>query len=274
MSYQSLTQPSSIGRVLDSSFKLFAASLKSVWVIVVAMAIINVILQYSMFQLMLPAQQLTNDEEIALYMANVIPQTVGISILMWAIIYVFYNAIIFRMGNVEDGIEDDLYDSLIVGIKKVMPVFIAVILYSLIVGVGMMLLIIPGLILMLTLMFYKVLIVVDNEGIISSLKTSHRLVWGNYWRTAAVITVPVIIMIVFLMIPGFIQGYTEAMNRADVLREGGAMAPYQYSFGIADIISVILSSMAMAVLSAVFIVHLKDLKLRKSGSDLEQRMGD
>jgi hypothetical protein len=230
-------------------------------------------MQYSMSQLMLPAQQFTTQEEVTQYMAEVLPQFLGISVFMTLIMYIFYNAVIYRIGNVAKGTEDDLFESLIVGIKKAIPVFIALILYSLIVGLGMMLLIIPGLILMLTLLFYQILIVNDNEGIVSSLRTSHRLVWGNYWRTAAVITVPVFIMIVFLMIPGIIQGYTEAMNQAEMVRQGGVATSYQQSYGLADIVSSLLSSIAMAVLAAVCIAHLNDLKLRKSGSDLEQRMG-
>ena len=272
MSFQTLTQPSSIGRVLDSGFKLFAASLKPVLVLVVAVSITSILMQYSMFQLMLPAQQFTTQEEVTQYMSEALPQVLGITLFMSLIMYIFYNAVIYRIGNVAKGMEDDLFESLIVGIRKVIPVFIALILYSLIVGLGMMLLIIPGLILLLTLMFYQILIVNDNEGIFSSLKASHRLVWGNYWRTAAVITVPLFIMIVFLMIPGIIQGYTEAMNQAEMLRQGGMASSYQQAYGAADIVSSLLSSMAMAVLAAVCIVHLNDLKLRKSGSDLEQRM--
>ena len=221
---------------------------------------------------MLPAQQFTTQEEVTQYMSEALPQVLGITLFMSLIMYIFYNAVIYRIGNVAKGMEDDLFESLIVGIRKVIPVFIALILYSLIVGLGMMLLIIPGLILLLTLMFYQILIVNDNEGIFSSLKASHRLVWGNYWRTAAVITVPLFIMIVFLMIPGIIQGYTEAMNQAEMLRQGGMASSYQQAYGAADIVSSLLSSMAMAVLAAVCIVHLNDLKLRKSGSDLEQRM--
>ena len=272
MSFQSLTQPSSIGRVLDSGFKLFAASLKPVLVLVVAVSITSILMQYSMFQLMSPAQQFTTQEEVTHYMAGVLPQVLGISLFMSLIMYIFYNAAIYRIGNVAKGIEDDLFESLIVGIKKAIPVFIALILYSLLVGLGMLLLIIPGLILMLTLLFYQILIVNDDEGIFSSLKNSHRLVWGNYWRTAAVITIPLFIMIVFLMIPGIIQGYTEAMNQAEVVRQGGMASSYHQSYGVTDIVSSLLSSMAMAVLAAVCIVHLNDLKLRKSGSDLEQRL--
>ena len=94
MSYQSLTQPSSIGRVLDSGFKLFVASLKPVLLLIVVTAIINVIMQYAMFQTMAPAQQYTTQEEMAQYMAGVVPQLVGISIIIWLVSIILYNAIL------------------------------------------------------------------------------------------------------------------------------------------------------------------------------------
>ena len=82
MSYQALTQPSSIGRVLDSGFKLFAASLKPVLLLIIVTAIINIIMQYAMFQTMLPAQQFTTQEEMAQYMAGIMPQLVNVSLII------------------------------------------------------------------------------------------------------------------------------------------------------------------------------------------------
>ena len=181
MSYQALTQPSGIGRVLDSGFKLFVASLKPVLLLMIFTAIINVIMQYAMFQTMVPAQQFTTQEEVAQYMAGNIPQLLGISMIIWIVSIILYNAILSRVGEVAKGGDGDLYDSLILGIRKALPVFIAAILYTLAISVGFLLLVIPGLILMVTLLFFQVLIVVDDEGIIASLKLSHNLVWGNYW---------------------------------------------------------------------------------------------
>ena len=65
MSYSALTQPAGIGRVLDNGFKLFVASIKPVLLLVVVTAIINVIMQYAMFQTMMPAQQLASEQEMA-----------------------------------------------------------------------------------------------------------------------------------------------------------------------------------------------------------------
>lgn len=269
MSYQALTQPSSIGRVLDSGFKLFVASLKPVLLLIIVTAIINVIMQYAMFQTMAPAQQYTTQEEMGQYMAGIMPQLVGISIIIWLVSIILYNAILSRVGEVAKGGNGELYDALIVGIRKAFPVFIAAILYSLAISVGFVLLVIPGLILMITLLFFQVLIVVDDEGIIASLKTSHTLVWGNYWRTSAVILVPFFIIYALIMVVAFAAGFFGAFNTPELV--DGQM---HMTFGVFDVVIAAVSVLMVPLLDSIFIAHLNDLKLRKSGSDLEQRMGD
>lgn len=267
MSYQALTQPSGIGRVLDNGFKLFVASLKPVLLLIIVTAIINVIMQYAMFQTMAPAQQYTTQEEMAQYMAAIMPQLVGISIIVWLVSIILYNAILSRVGEVAKGGNGELYDALIVGIRKAIPVFIAAILYTLAISVGFVLLVIPGLILMITLLFFQVLIVVDDEGIIASLKTSHKLVWGNYWRTSAVILVPFFIIYALIMVVAFAAGFFGAFNTPDMV--DGQM---HMTFGVFDIVMAAVSVLMVPLLDSIFIAHLNDLKLRKSGSDLEQRM--
>ena len=244
MSYQALAQPSSIGRVLDSGFRLFVASLKPVLLLIVVTAIINVIMQYAMFQTMVPAQQYSTQEEMAQYMAGIVPQLVGISIIIWLVSIILYNAILSRVGEVAKGGSGELYDALIVGIRKAIPVFIAAILYSLAISVGFVLLVIPGLILMVTLLFFQVLIVVDDEGIIASLKTSHKLVWGNYWRTSAVILVPFFIIYALIMVVAFAAGFFGAFNTPDMV--DGQM---HMTFGVFDIVMAAVSVL-MAVISS------------------------
>ncbi len=269
MLYQALTQPASIGRVLDNGFKLFVSSLKPILLLVAITASINVIMQYALFQAMLPAQQVTTEEELAAQMLDMMPQILAISLIMWVISIILYNAILSVVGNVHQGGSGDLYDALMVGIRKMLPVFIAALLYTVAVSIGMLLLLIPGLILMITLLFFQVLIVVDDEGIIASLKRSHTLVWGNYWRTTAVILVPVFIVYALIMVVAIVGGIFGAGGDFETMD-----ATMQMSFGVFDIVLAVVSVLIVPFLDAVFVVHVGDLKLRKSGSDLEQRMAD
>ena len=267
MSYQALTQPASIGRVLDSGFKLFAASLKPVLLLVIVTAVINVIMQYAMFQTMMPAQQFTTEDEMAQYMAGALPQILIIAAIMWVVSIILYNAILYRVGDVSRGGHGELYDALVAGIRKLFPVFIAAILYMIAVSIGMVLLIIPGLILMVTLLFFQVLIVVDDEGIIASLKRSHNLVWGNYWRTTAVILIPVFIVYALIMVVAIAAGFFGAISEPQMVD-----GQVQMSFGVFDILMATVSVLMVPFMDSIFVAHVNDLELRKSGIDLEQRM--
>lgn len=267
MSYQALTEPSSIGRVLDSGFRLFVASLKPVLLLLVVTAVINIIMQYAMFKTMLPLQQFATEEEIAQHMVAMMPQILGTSVIMWLVSIILYNAILSRVGAVAYGGNGDLYDALMTGIRKAIPVFVAAVLYMLAISVGFVLLVIPGLILMVTLLFFQVLIVVDDEGIIASLKRSHKLVWGNYWRTTAVILVPFFIVYALIMVVAIIAGFFGAFTAPEAMH--GQM---HMTFGLVDVIIAAVSVLMVPLLDAVFIAQVNDLKLRKSGSDLEQRL--
>ena len=187
--------------------------------------------------------------------------------MIWLVSIILYNAILSRVGEVARGGDGVMYDALIVGIRKTLPVFIAAILYTLAISIGFMLLVIPGLILMITLLFFQVLIVVENEGIIASLKQSHRLVWGNYWRTTAVILVPFFIMYALIMVVAFAAGFLGAVTSPEMM-EG----PAYTTFGLFDVLMASVSVLMVPLMDAIFVAHVNDLKLRTSGSDLELRM--
>jgi hypothetical protein len=118
-------------------------------------------------------------------------------------------------------------------------------------------------------MFFQVLIVVEDEGIIASLKLSHKLVWGNYWRTTAVILVPFFIMYALIMVVAFAAGFFGAVTGPEM-----ADGQIDMSFGVFDMLVAAASVLMVPLLDSIFIAHVNDLKLRKSGSDLEQRMVD
>jgi hypothetical protein len=128
----------------------------------------------------------------------------------------------------------------------------------------MIALVIPGIILSISLVFYSALIINDNESIFSSLKSSHRLVWGNWWRTATVFLVPMFFFFVIytglLMIfglSGWAGGFDGDMQ---------SMMAYLVAF------STVMSAIGMPMVYSILLVQLHDLKLRKQGRDLEERV--
>lgn len=268
MSFQLLITPSSIGRVLDSGFKLFTSSFKSVLALVALSAVISVVMQYAMTVIMIPDQPFTTMEQSQEYMAQVMPVLMVVGTIFWIFNIAIYNAVLVRVGHhsVNDG--GDLTDAIVIGVKKLLPVFFAMVLYMIAITLGSVLLLIPGLILMLTLIFFQVLIVTEDVGIVESLKTSHRLVWGNYWRTAAVITIPIFIIYALIIVVALISGVMMAMDAPETMADPAAAM----NFGVAEAFGAALPAFLISLMYSMYIVQVNDLKLRKSGDDLQQRL--
>ena len=66
-------------------------------------------------------------------------------------------------------------------LKKFWPLFLMTLLSVLIVGLGFILLIIPGLILLVLLHFSSYFIVLENQKPVQSLQSSRELTRGNFW---------------------------------------------------------------------------------------------
>lgn len=249
-------KPLSIGKVLDHGLRLCASSFASV----VGLAFLASIV-YSLPSLILPQPQ---PGEIIhplqalgdFFLPFMLSMLVGLG---------FFNALILRVDASAKQQNLPLGTALSSGFKKLLPVFIGVLLYMLVVILGLILLIIPGLILMLSLFFYQILIVLDNNGILESLKNSHRLVWGNWWRTATVFMIPGIFIIVIYVILGFIFATSAPLTNADE-----STASIQLTF---TLISLLINTLTMPLFYSIGLVQLHDLKLRKQGLDLAQRLG-
>ena len=78
---------------------------------------------------------------------------------------------------------------------------LAMIVYALVVALGMLLVLIPGLILALTLMFAEYGVVLEGQKPLAALNASHNLVWGHWWRTFGMlllVTIPPLLLISIL----------------------------------------------------------------------------
>ncbi len=243
-------QPQSIGVVLDAGFRLFATGFSKVIGLSLAANVIVYLpmlmfLPYIMSNTQPPVEEFMGTFFVAAFAAGVVSMA-------------FYLAIIHVFGTIARDEPVSIGGSLMVGLKRLLPMLIAAILYMLVVSLGMVLLIIPGLILMLTLMFFSVAMVLYDEGMISSLSRSHRLVWGNWWRTATVLTVPLVVVFVVMMGVSLLMAFL------------GQLLPAP---GIVNLVTqVVVNALIQLLFYAIFVVQYHDLILRKEGTDLELRL--
>jgi len=80
---------------------------------------------------------------------------------------------------------------------KLIPVLLLGAFYFLMVLSATMLLIIPGAILCLSLLFSFILLLTENQNVLPSLLMSHRLVWGHWWHTFSMISFAFLLNIAF-----------------------------------------------------------------------------
>ena len=151
------------------------------------------------------------------------------------------------------------------GYQKIIPLIIWYILYGILVAIGFVVLIIPGLYLMVSLMFGVYAIVMEDLGPIAALKKSHELVKGNWWRTTGFLTVIMVILMVVYVAFLFPAGYVGSIVSAT--SDSQAMMKLSVGAGYA-----VATALIAPLSSALFLVYYKDLILRKGGEDLAAKI--
>lgn len=250
-------QPQSIGGVLDSGFKLFTASIKQVVPFTYLGALFGGIWSWA-YQTVIFNQVMSGEDSTM----------VGVAMMLGVIIIIIVNsmlmaAAIFRIRIAYTDRHSTFGNALSVGAARMPAVIGASFLYAIVVMIGSLLLIIPGVWLGVSLAFCFYAVVADNKGPIESLKYSHGLVKGNWWRTAAVLTIVMIISLVFYLAIGLVS---SMFLLAD---DSNAMQPSI----IGDVIvSPVLLSVVSAIVYCLGYVVYEDLKLRAEGGDLAERI--
>jgi len=253
-------QPQTIGKVLDSGIRLYVRGLGKVLPISLLIALIGMVPNFVRFN---PGMIQESDP------ARLVTFTIGYAVIVIALGIVIYGAMIKLYGDLGAGKPATMAGSLRTGLSKLFPILIAGILYFLAVALGMVVLVIPGIILMLSMYLFSTAIILDDKGIIESLKYSHNLVWGNWWRTAIIFTVPIVIIIGLYVLLGIVLSVVMA-----------SMAASAGSFNASDLSNFIWFFFAEAIINAIVyplfyamaVVVYHDLKVRKSGGDLEARL--
>ncbi|MDH3694181.1 MAG: hypothetical protein OER96_06375 [Gammaproteobacteria bacterium] len=258
-------EPQTIGKVLDNAFRLYKASFKEA--VLFSFLYASIVSMPEIIFALIPGDvpELGPTATSIYWIVFVIALTIGV---------VFYNGFFFRMHCVAAEEESSNATALNVGLQKLLPIFIATVFCVIAVLLGLVLLIVPGVILMVSLILYSALIIVDNEKILSSLKRSHKLVWKNWWRTTVVFFVPFIVMVVFSMAIGAIVLLGVGMIMGPFSDSATAFQAhgYQAIILISVLGNTIIYTFTMPLLAAVMLIQTNDLKLRKQGTDLEARI--
>jgi len=261
--YSLPTEPGSIGHTLDAGFKLYFVSFKRVLglgVLAIVSVVVPIFAVAFLFALSNKGGQQPGVVEFSVLTVGVLG---AIALYLW-----FYLAALCRIGGIAYGQDLSFRACMASGLRCLFPVIVASILYMLALMGGFILLIVPGMILWLSLAFYALCIVLEGDGVLESLKHSHRLVWGNWWRTAIIGTV---VLVVYYVVSLAIEIPFMVLEHvlSDPEATGAAVVVESLLSGIGSVLSAVITFPLMA---SVFVVVFHDLKLRKEGQDLEARV--
>jgi hypothetical protein len=270
--YSLPTEPGSIGHTLDSGFKLYIVSFKRVLGMSI-LAILSVAVPVIAALISIAGFAGTGQEPGVAAIAVLVVAFLGAMCLY----LLFYLAAMCRIGGIAYGQDVSFGACASMAMRRLFPVILASLLYGLAIVGGGILFIIPGIIVWLSMAFYGLCIVLEGDGVVASLRHSHRLVWGNWWRTAMIGSVVLVVYYVFSLaieIPFVVleQLTTNADSAAAGVSEV-ASPMFPLAGGVLSGIGSILSAIVtFPLMIAVFVVVFHDLKLRKEGQDLEARV--
>jgi hypothetical protein len=257
------TQPQGIGGVLDTAFQLYKSSMGVVWPICLLLAIVAS--PPSIYLLVNggadtgpggPAEMLAAMQDPVYWLIYAI----SVALLMWTI-----GALYLKQHSIGTEAEMSVGAALQTSLTRLVPLLVTMVLFGIALVVGLMLLLIPGFILMVSLMLSTNLVMFEGKGPLDALTGSHKLVWGNWWRAAAILTVGTILVLVIYMAVALVIGIvTPFIGLADIL---------MYSLVSGVLLGVLMNLLVTPFFCALLIALYWDLKLRKEGGDLAARVG-
>lgn len=257
------TQPQSIGKVLDAGFKIYTQSFKQTFFLAVIPSIVTA-LPYVIAGILPNMTAETDFTNPGVWIAIAI---YGVAVIIISL--AFYNAMILRIWGIATNHDPGFGESVNQGLGFFFPVMWGAILYMVAVTIGTVLLVIPGIILMLSLMFYTVVIVINDERGIKAMKYSHGLVWGNWWRTVIIFSVPGIIAIILFTVASFGE-VTLLLAVSDISLDD---PNFETVFNLYySLINTVLNGFIMPMYVAIMLANFNDLTLRKEGSDIGDRI--
>jgi lipid-A-disaccharide synthase-like uncharacterized protein len=151
-----------------------------------------------------------------------------LALLFWALSILYQGMVVKLVQDVQDGRRDHSVGDLIRSVEPVFwPLLTVSILIGLGVGIGFVLLIIPGLILIVIWSVVAPVVVVERPGVFAAFGRSRALVRGNGWNVFAVI------VLVFLAVAAVSVGAGLATNSLGSL--GRALVQWAVNAALAPV---------------------------------------
>lgn len=259
------TQPQSIGGVLDSGFQLYKASVGVVWplclLLIVAGSPPTIYLVMSGGAAGLAPADMTAALVPMMRPGYALANLLGLLLSMWV-----FGALLLKMHSIGVGIELGSAAALRAAVRRAPWMLVLTLLFILALVAGFMLLAVPGFILSVSLILCWVVLMIEHKGPLAALTASHQLVWGHWWRTAAILTVGFIVVFVIYLAVGMLGAVVLPLVAGSV--QDVVIYAVISIFAVNLVVSLLVTPFYVALLLTIY----WDLKLRKEGGDLAARV--
>jgi hypothetical protein len=136
-------------------------------------------------------------------------------LLFWALSILYQGMVVELVQDVQDGRRDHSIGQLLRSVEPVFWPLVAVgILAAIGLGIGFILLIIPGLILLVLWSVVAPVTVLERPGILAAFRRSRELVRGNGWNVFGVIVLVFVIVFVISIVAGLAASGLGSVGRA------------------------------------------------------------
>jgi hypothetical protein len=264
MTYELPAAPLSIGGVIDSAIRLYRDCLRRCWIL--ALLYSGIIGIFGVFWALALAKAVVpgSKDPRQLFAAMFSPVALGGFALVMLASLVFYGALIKTVSAWAKGDESlSLGSALAVGARRLPAAVLGLLLYMLAFGIGLVLLVVPGVYVFGKFQLWMTAMFVDDAGAVEGLGISWRLTRGRWWRGTAIFTVAMIILYVFALALGLVSGVITALTHLSVTDR----AIVNQLFGVVS------NMIVLPMFVAILVVMYHDFKLRSEGGDLAARMG-
>ena len=259
--------PRPIGGVLDNAFRLYRhALLPCMPLALVAVILQTVVATYLTLKVM---PQAVSDPQAVFAMLRMPSVWLGYLGLI-VVGVVIQGALFLQVDAIARGQKVAVGAALGGGLQRTPAMLGMGFLLALICVVGFLLLIVPGIYLFGLFQMAVVAVMIERAGPIESFGISARLVKGNWWRATTTMVVAFLIIFVLMVVAGIIVGIAAGISAGAAqagVSSGGMLIGQQVLQGV-------LNLLVMAFYPSVFLAVYYDLKLRKEGGDLADRIGE
>jgi hypothetical protein len=274
--YTRPTAPRAIGGVIDDAIRLYRASFRTCWPIALISSVLTA--GTSLYVLSLfPALATVRDPALMWQLFKPSPLwswllLPGIaSLLLLGAVIACQNALAAGAAPMGVGV------ALITAFGRLHWLLLAVLLWIIFIGAAVGIALVPvdpvmrilgvfawafvAIYLWGRLQLWMVAVFAENAGTIGALAVSWRLIEGHWWRSAMILTVGIVIVLVVTMLFGFLGSLVFVAVRVD---------PMSLLMGN-QIITAVERVFVTPMIPAVLVAMYYDFKLRREGGDLAAR---